>query len=64
LKAAGIELPPAPRAVANYVPAVRTGNLVYLSGQGPLADGRPTVTGKVGGQLSEQEGYQAARVTM
>jgi enamine deaminase RidA (YjgF/YER057c/UK114 family) len=42
---------------------VRTGNLVYLAGQGPLADGTPTVTGKVGAELTEQEGNRAARAT-
>jgi enamine deaminase RidA (YjgF/YER057c/UK114 family) len=64
LKALGIQLPPAPTAVANYVPAVRTGNLVFLAGQGPLAGGKPTVTGKVGAQLTEEEGYKAARATI
>lgn len=64
LKALGIELPPAPTPVASYVPAVRTGNMVYLAGQGPLAGGKPTVTGKVGAEISEQEGYKAARATI
>ena len=64
LKALGIQLPPAPAAVANYVPAVRTGNLVFLAGQGPLLGGKPTVTGKVGAQLTEEEGYRAARATI
>ena len=64
MKSLGIELPPAQKAVANYVPAVRTGNLVYLAGQGPLADGKPTITGKVGGEVSEEDGYKAARATI
>jgi enamine deaminase RidA (YjgF/YER057c/UK114 family) len=64
LKALGIELPPVPKPVASYVPAVRTGNLVFLAGQGPLSGGKPTVTGKVGAQLTEQQGYQAARATI
>ena len=64
LKAAGIELPPAPKPVANYVPAVRTGNLVFLAGQGPLSEGKPTITGKVGAEVSEDAGYQAARTTI
>ena len=64
LKALGIELPPAPQPLASYVPAVRTGDLVFLAGQGPLANGKPTVTGKVGAQLTEQEGYDAARATI
>ncbi len=64
LKALGITLPVAPKPIASYVPAVRTGNLVFLSGQGPLADGKPTVTGKVGGELTEEAGNKAARATM
>src|SRR4029453_18935242 len=63
LKALGIQLPPAPKPVASYVPAVRTGNLVFLAGQGPLADGKPMVTGKVGGELTEEQGNKAARAT-
>lgn len=64
LKALGIQLPPAPTPVASYIPAVRTGNLVFLAGQGPLAGGKPSVTGKVGADLSEEEGYKAARATI
>jgi len=64
LKAAGIQLPPAQKAIANYVPAVRTGNLVFLAGQGPLSDGKPTITGKVGGELTEQQGYDAAKASI
>jgi enamine deaminase RidA (YjgF/YER057c/UK114 family) len=59
----GIRLPPAPKPLASYVPAVRTGNLVYLAGQGPIADGKPTVTGKVGAELTEEEGASAARAS-
>ena len=50
--------------MANYVPAVRTGNLVFLAGQGPLADGKPTITGKVGAEVSEEDAYKAARATI
>lgn len=64
LKALGIELPPPPKPVASYVPAVRTGNLVFLSGQGPVAGGKPTVTGKVGAELTEEQGNKAARATI
>jgi enamine deaminase RidA (YjgF/YER057c/UK114 family) len=63
LKALGIELPPSPKPIASYVPSVRTGNLVFLAGQGPVAGGKPTVTGKVGADLTEEEGYKAARAT-
>jgi enamine deaminase RidA (YjgF/YER057c/UK114 family) len=64
LKTLGIQLPPPPAPIASYVPAVRTGNLVFLAGQGPLASGKPTVTGKVGAELTEEEGYKAARATI
>ena len=63
LREAGIELPPTPRAVANYVGAVRSGNLVFLAGQGPIAQGKPMMTGKVGAEITEQEGYRAARLS-
>jgi enamine deaminase RidA (YjgF/YER057c/UK114 family) len=63
LQALGITLPPPPKPLASYVPAVRVGNLVFLAGQGPLADGKPTVTGKVGAELTEEQGYKAARAT-
>lgn len=62
LKAAGIVLPAAPKPVANYVPAVRTGTLVFLAGQGPISGGKPVMTGKVGGDVSEEDGYKAARL--
>jgi enamine deaminase RidA (YjgF/YER057c/UK114 family) len=64
LKQLGLTLPPAAKPIASYVPAVRSGNLVFLAGAGPLADGKPTVTGKVGAELTEQQGYQAARATI
>ena len=60
----GIELPSTPSPIANYVPSVRTGNLVYLSGLGPAsrADGTAP-SGKVGRDLTTEEGYEAARLT-
>lgn len=64
LKALKLELPPVPKPIASYVPSVRTGNLVFLAGQGPMAGGKPTVTGKVGAELSEEEGAKAARTTI
>ncbi len=64
LQEMGIELPDSPAPMANYVPAVRTGNLLYLAGLGPAArpDGT-SPTGKVGQDLSVEEGYEAARLT-
>ena len=61
LKEMGIELPPAVTPVANYVPAVRTGNLVFLSGHGPFKEDGSLITGKVGVDLTVEQGYQAAR---
>jgi enamine deaminase RidA (YjgF/YER057c/UK114 family) len=61
LKEIGLELPPAVRPVANYVSAVRTGNLVFLSGHGPVREDGTMSTGKVGADLTLDEGYEAAR---
>lgn len=62
LRELDIELPPAPPAVAAYQPWVRSGNLVFTSGQLPWCDGEITYTGKLGTDLSEADGYQAARL--
>jgi enamine deaminase RidA (YjgF/YER057c/UK114 family) len=61
LKEMGVELPPAATPVANYVPAVRSGNLVFLSGHGPRDEQGNLITGKVGADLTAEQGYQAAR---
>jgi len=60
IKELGIALPE-PKPVGNYVPGVVVGNLLYLSGQGPMRGGIPTVRGKVGRDLSVDEAYQVAR---
>lgn len=60
----GIELPTPPPPVANYVRAVRSGNLVFLAGHGPLGPDGEYVKGKLGPEmLSVDEGYRAARLT-
>ena len=62
LRELGIELPPAPKPVAVYLPAVRVGKTLYTSGHGPRrADGK-MIQGKVGSDLSLEEGHAAARV--
>ena len=61
LKEMGLEVPPAVKPIANYVSAVRTGNLVFLSGQGPFRKDGTLITGKVGADLTLEEGYEAAR---
>lgn len=57
----GITLPSVATPLAAYVPAVRTGNLVYTSGQLPLEGGEPTHSGKVGAEVSPEQGKVAAR---
>ena len=63
IKQMGITLPDTPPPVANYVPFVKTGNLIYLSGLGPAAgpDGT-TPKGKLGQDMSVEEGYEAAKL--
>lgn len=61
LEEMGIKLPPAVSPVANYVPAVRSGNLVFLSGHGPFKEDGSLITGKVGSELTTEKGYEAAR---
>ena len=61
LKDMGIELPPAVKPVANYLQAVRSGNLVFLSGHGPFNEAGELITGKVGADLTAEQGKQAAR---
>lgn len=61
LRELGIELPPVVPPVAAYIPAVRTGNLVYTSGQVPLVDGKPTHVGKVGDAVAPEDAAYAAR---
>jgi enamine deaminase RidA (YjgF/YER057c/UK114 family) len=63
LKELGIVLKKAPTPVANYLPAVQTGKIVYLSGQGPLKDDGEFIRGKVGGEISLEEAQKAARLT-
>jgi enamine deaminase RidA (YjgF/YER057c/UK114 family) len=62
LKQLGIELPAVPAPMANYVRSVRVGNLLFLSGHGPQKDGKLTYIGKVGRDLSVEEGQQSARL--
>lgn len=62
LKDLGITLPVPAAAVANYVPFVVTGNLVFVSGQLPLDNGKPAVQGKLGAEVSVEDGIRAARL--
>lgn len=58
----GLQLPAVAKPVAAYVPAVRDGNIVYTSGQIALVNGALKYTGKVGGAVTLEEGYDAARI--
>jgi enamine deaminase RidA (YjgF/YER057c/UK114 family) len=62
IKSLGLELPQVPKPVANYVSAVRTGNYVFTSGQVPLVKGELKAKGKVGGDLTLEQGYECARI--
>jgi len=59
----GIELPTPPSPVANYVNGVQTGNLIFLAGKGPKRADGTEVHGKLGADLTIEEGYAAARLT-
>ncbi len=58
----GIELPPVVKPVAAYVPAVRTGNLVYTAGQLPMVAGELPASGAVGGLVAPEQGRALARI--
>ena len=59
----GIELPVASNPAANYTNCVRTGNLLFVSGKGPIPTDGPAPRGKLGREFSTQEGYAFARLT-
>jgi enamine deaminase RidA (YjgF/YER057c/UK114 family) len=63
LQELGIELSMPSAPVANYVNAVRTGNLIFLAGKGPLKADGENITGKLGADLTIEQGYEAARIT-
>jgi enamine deaminase RidA (YjgF/YER057c/UK114 family) len=64
LRELGLEIPEPAPPIANYVPAVRTGNLVFLSGHGPRQAGTYVYLGKLGRELSVDDGYRAAQVVI
>ena len=59
----GITLTEPGKPVANYVNTVRTGNLVFMAGKGPKKEDGTYITGKLGSELTVEEGYAAARLT-
>jgi enamine deaminase RidA (YjgF/YER057c/UK114 family) len=62
LKASRIELPPAPKPLGAYVEAVQVGNLVFVSGALPLEGGVPKFLGRLGAEISIEQGRNAARL--
>lgn len=58
----GLSIPEAPKPVAAYVPGVKVGDYIYTSGQIPLVAGALKYKGKVGAEVSEADGYEAAKV--
>ncbi len=64
LAALGFELPPVAKPVAAYVPALRVGDQVWTSGQLPSIDGALTTVGKVGAEVSPEDGAAAARAAV
>jgi enamine deaminase RidA (YjgF/YER057c/UK114 family) len=63
LKELGIKLPTPAKPIANYVGSVRTGNLVFLAGAGPRKEDGTYMAGRLGQDVSIEQGYQAARLT-
>ncbi len=63
LKELGVELYAPTKPMANYVKAVRSGNLLFLAGHGPTRADNSNITGKVGADLTLDQGYEAARQT-
>ena len=61
LKELGITLPEAPAPAANYRPFTRTGSLLFVAGQLPITGGELSYIGHVGSELTEEQGYEAAR---
>ena len=57
----GLSIPQVPKPVAAYVPAVRTGSYIYTSGQLPMRGGTLIATGKVGGEVSAEQGVECAQ---
>ncbi|MGH7165529.1 MAG: RidA family protein [Nitrospiraceae bacterium] len=64
LRQLGIELPAPPKPMATYIPAVRAGELLFLSGVIPLRDGKLVVEGKLGKDLTVEQGYEASRIAL
>lgn len=64
LRELGLELPPPPKPVATYVPAVRAGDLLFLSGVLPMRNGELAFTGKLGRELTVPQGMDASKIAV
>jgi enamine deaminase RidA (YjgF/YER057c/UK114 family) len=64
IKGLGIEIPGAPKPLGLYVEAVQSGNLLFLTGAMPIIGGGPRFTGKIGTDLTAQEGFEATRLAV
>ena len=64
LRVLGLTLPDPPKPVANYVPVVRVGDLLFLSGVLPSRDGQLIMTGKLGQELSIEQGKEASKIAV
>lgn len=62
IKEMGLIVPEAPKPLAAYVPAVKTGNYVFTSGQLPIVNGELKYVGKLGDKFNVEEGYEAAKI--
>ncbi len=62
LEQMGLAVPEVAKPVASYIPAVRSGNHVFTSGQLPMREGQLITTGKVGGEVTAEEAVECARV--
>ena len=62
LKEMGLSVPTPAKPVAAYVPTARTGNLVFTAGQVPVVEGKLKYRGKLGAEISIEEGYDSARI--
>lgn len=62
LRELGITLPAVPKPAGSYVPARRSGSLVYTAGQVPIVDGAVVAQGKVGAEVTTEQAYDLARI--
>lgn len=62
LAAAGLVIPPVVTPLAAYVPAVRSGSWIFTAGQVPIVNGEVVMTGRLGAELSIEQGYDLARI--